>query len=103
MDTYAGPDACGTTPCNLTKALTLDKAAICGTGGGTDEIGACSRYMPGLMMGEPGALGHLSAKELMATMDWLLDQGITSISLWAGAPTQGWWDAMGYFLLRDQD
>ena len=80
MDTYAGPDACGATPCNLTTALGKDKAALC-----TAATGNCSRYMPGLMMGKPGALGNLSASELTATMDWLLDQGVTAISLWAGA------------------
>ena len=81
MDTYGGPDACGVTPCNLTKALGKDRAVLC-----TADATNCSRYMPGLMMGKPGALGNLSASELTATMDWLLDQGVTAISLWAGAP-----------------
>lgn len=101
MDTYAGPDACGATPCNLTKAVSLDMAALCGPTASTIAAAGCSRYMPGLMMGEPGTLGNLSAAELMTTMDWLLDQGVTSISLWAGCPTEDWWKAMGHFLLRD--
>lgn len=101
MDTYAGPEACGATPCNLTKAVSLDKAALCGPTATTTPAAGCSRYMPGLMMGAPGALANLSSTELTATMDWLLDQGVTSISLWAGAPTEDWWNAMGHFLLRE--
>jgi hypothetical protein len=95
MDTYAGPIACGGA-CNLTTALALDKAALCAD---AEATGApCARYMPGLMMGKPGALANLSAPELEHTMDWLLGQGVTSISLWAGAPTEAWWAAMGHFL-----
>ena len=131
MDTYAGPEACGGLTCNLTKAIALDKAALCSSSSGRlshsaagsvdrREAGDCTRYMPGLMMGKPGALAKLSGKstrnvasdrsaycdrllvitaaELNAKMDWLVAQGITSISLWAGAPSEAWWGAMGRFL-----
>ena len=102
MDTYAGPDACGATPCNLTKALDLDRAALCFDDSSSSRAADhCTRYVPGLMMGEPGALANMSAIELKATMDWLLDKGVTSISLWAGIPTEDWWEAMGHFLLRE--
>lgn len=104
MDTYAAPVACGANPCNLTKALRLDKAALCSEGSRAGRAAAdhCRRYMPGLMMGEPGALANMSATELKETMDYLLDQGVTSLSLWAGIPTADWWEAMGYFLLREE-
>ena len=43
-------------------------------------------------------LADLGAPELIAKMDWLLGRGVRQVSLWAGAPSEEWWSAMGHFL-----
>ena len=66
-----------------------------GADGGAE---GCARYQPGLMLGKPGALAGLGLDELIAKMDWLLGRGVRKMSLWAGAPSEEWWSAMGHFL-----
>ena len=96
MDSYAGPVACSG-QCNFTLAIEKDMAALC-DGGADGGAEGCARYQPGLMLGKPGALADLGLDELIAKMDWLLGRGVRKMSLWAGAPSEEWWSAMGHFL-----